>query len=145
MVFFFGLSCNKGTNSKNQFQESNLDWIIGNWKRTNDQKDRQTFENWIKKSNSEYIGFGFTLQSQDTVFKENLRIVQKEGHWYLEVKGVNEKPTPFIFLNKSDSSFISENKENEFPKKIKYSFSNNILTAIISDDENKIMFVFEKF
>jgi len=46
---------------------------VGNWQRTNNQLGKQTFEHWIKKSNSVYSGLGFTLQGQDTVFKENLR------------------------------------------------------------------------
>ena len=44
----------------------------------------------------------------------------------------------------SDSSFICKNEENELPKIIKYSKSNNELTLIISDDSISISFTFNK-
>lgn len=143
-IFFISISCTENTNTKYQGIPTNLDWLVGNWQRTNNQVGKQTFEHWIKESNGVYAGFGFTLQDQDTVFKENLRILKNKELLYLEVTGVNENPTLFLFSNHSDSSFVCENEENEFPKKIEYSLSKNILTAIISDEDNNINFEFEK-
>lgn len=143
LMLSFCLSCSKIENTTNKIEEINFDWIVGNWERTNNQKDKQTFEQWNKKSKNEYFGLGFTLQNKDTIFKENLKIAQNKGEWFLLVTGVNETPTPFLFSNYSDSSFICENEENEFPKIIEYSRSNNELTAIISDDSTTISFVFK--
>jgi len=141
------ISCNQNdTKPKSKVTSSspNLDWILGNWKRTNDKESKQTFEQWEKISNKEYIGLGFTLQEKDTVFKENLRLIPMNGIWNLEVTGVNEKPTLFQFTNQTKNSFVCENPNNEFPKKIEYQFLDKKLKAKVSADEMKIEFDFEK-
>ena len=122
----------------------NLDWLLGNWERMNDKEGKQTFERWKKNSNEEYIGLGFTLQERDTVFKENMRLRPINGGWNLEVIGVNEQPTYFKFTNQTKNSFVCENPNNEFPKKIEYQFSDNKLKAKVSTDEMAIDFNFEK-
>ena len=146
LIVLFTISCSKQIKKQINNVESikSVDWITGNWVRVNDDKNRSTFEHWNKVSEKEYNGLGYTLEQADTVFKENLRILQNDGHWYLEVTGVNENPTIFKFLDQSDSSFVSENNENEFPNKIDYSRKNNKLTAIISDDSISISFIFNK-
>ena len=146
LIVLFTISCSKQIKKQINNVEGikSVDWITGNWVRVNDDKNRSTFEHWNKVSEKEYNGLGYTLEQADTVFKENLRILQNDGHWYLEVTGVNENPTIFKFLDQSDSSFVSENKENEFPNKIDYSRKNNKLTAIISDDSISISFIFNK-
>lgn len=53
----------------------NFDWLCGNWVRTNDEEGYRTYENWMKNSNTEYIGLGCTLQDGDTVLK---RIANQE-------------------------------------------------------------------
>ena len=122
----------------------NLDWILGNWQRTNDNKDKQTFEHWEKISNQEYVGLGFTLQGKDTVFKENMKLLPIEGVWNLEVTGVNEKPTLFYFTKQNENSFVCENPNNEFPKKIEYHFFDKKLKAKVSAGEMEVAFDFEK-
>ena len=146
LIVLFTISCSKQIKKQINNVEGikSVDWITGNWVRVNDDKNRSTFEHWNKVSEKEYNGLGYTLEQADTVFKENLRILQNDGHWYLEVTGVNENPTTFKFLDQSDSSFVSENKENEFPNKIDYSRKHNKLTAIISDDSISISFIFNK-
>lgn len=144
LIVFLTVTCSEQLKEQTNIVEviKSVDWITGNWVRVNDNKNRSTFEHWNKISEKEYKGFCYTLEQADTVFKEYLRIFHN-GNWYLEVTGVNENPTLFNFLDQSDSSFISENKENDFPKKIKYSFSKNNLTAIISDDSTSLSFVFK--
>ena len=141
------ISCNQ-SNSNSPPKESkvnpNLDWLLGNWERMNDKEGKQTFERWKKNSNEEYIGLGFTLQERDTVFKENMRLRPINGGWNLEVIGVNEQPTYFKFTNQTKNSFVCENPNNEFPKKIEYQFSDNKLKAKVSTDEMAIDFNFEK-
>ena len=148
LLFFFGLiSCNQNsTNSspKEISSNPNLDWILGDWQRTNDKEGKQNFENWEKISDQEYIGLGLTLQGKDTVFKENMRLIPIEGIWNLEVTGVNEKPTLFYFTNQSKNSFVCENPNNEFPKKIEYYLEDKKLKAKISADEMEVSFDFEK-
>lgn len=122
----------------------NFDWLCGTWVRTNDEEGYRTFENWIKYSNTEYSGLGYTLLNSDTVFKENLRLIKTGEDWNLEVTGVNENPTLFLLINRTNYSFTCENKLNEFPKIIEYSRQDSLLLAKISGGETEISFSFKR-
>lgn len=135
LIILFLVSCSP--------QKDNLDWILGQWQRTNNAVGQKTFEQWSKKSKYIYIGLGFTLKGQDTVFKENMRILKMDGVWNLEVRNVNEYPTYFKFIKQSETSFVCENPDNKFPKKIKYFKDEKKLTAIISDENTEIPFYFK--
>ncbi|RSC96081.1 DUF6265 family protein [Tenacibaculum singaporense] len=115
-------------------------WLIGKWKRTNNQPDKLTYEFW----NDDFSGIGFTLKEKDTVFKEVLHIITKNDSLFLQVTGVNENPTLFVFTQQTDTSFTAENKQNEFPKTIQYWKENNQLKAKVANDEFSIDFVFDK-
>lgn len=149
IVLFSFLSCSNNFKNENltidKTKNSNdFDWLIGNWERKNDEIGKKTYEHWRKESPEIYVGEGFTLSENDTIFKENLRLIKIRDVWNLEVTGVNEFPTLFKFINHAKNTFTCENKLNEFPKIIEYSFDEKILTAKISDDENQISFLFEK-
>ncbi len=121
-----------------------FDWLTGDWKRTNDQEGRETFEYWTKSSDTVYRGRGFTLRDHDTAFMEHLKLYKLAGEWIFEVTGVNELPTLFLLEHHSDQSFRCGNPDNEFPKHIEYSLQDNLLYAKISGGGNDILFTFEK-
>jgi hypothetical protein len=116
-------------------------FLIGDWIRTNDKKGSVTYETW----QTDYTGLGITLKEKDTTFKEILSIVTINDSLYLKVAAVNETPTLFKFTQQTDSSFVCENPQNEFPKEIKYWLENKKLKAEVSADDFKIDFVFEKY
>ena len=115
-------------------------FLIGNWLRTNDKKGSITYENWQKN----FTGLGYTLQEKDTAFKEVMSIVTLSDTLFLKIESVNETPTLFKFTSKTDTSFVCENTQNEFPKKIIYFKDKNKLKAVVSNNEFSINFVFEK-
>lgn len=115
-------------------------FLIGNWIRKNDKKGNKTYENWQK----DLTGLGFTLKNKDTIFKELMSIVSLNDTLHLKVEGVNEKPTLFKFTKQTDTSFVCENPQNEFPKNIYYFKDGKQLKAIVSADDFKIDFIFEK-
>ena len=115
-------------------------WLLGKWKRINNQPGKLTYEFW----NDNFSGIGFTLKEKDTVFKEVLNIITKKDSIFLQVTGVNERPTLFAFTNQTDTSFTAENNQNEFPKTIQYWIENNQLKAKVANDEFSIDFVFDK-
>jgi len=115
------------------------DFILGYWNRINNSEGKRTYEIW----SSDFTGIGFTLQKSDTVFKEILSIVEINDTLVLKVEGVNEKPTLFKFTEQTETSFTSENPENEFPKKIKYYKDGNRLKAVISAGKDSVEFVFQ--
>lgn len=133
MVLF--LSCQP----ENQY---NLDWMTGNWVRIDDTDGQQTFEHWEVLQDGNIIGKGFTLEKLDTVFTENMELRKVNGIQSLVVTGVNANPTIFEFIEQNKSSFLSENSENEFPKRIEYKRIEDTLKAIISDEERAFVFTF---
>lgn len=146
LVYFslFACTIDSETNTNISQSNTNFDWLIGEWSRTNDANNKQTYERWVKISKYEYLGIGVTLENGDTVFKENLKIIKSANDWALEVRGVNEGVTPFNIISLSDKSFTSENRKNEFPKIIKYSLKNDTLCATISSDTVEVNFTFIK-
>lgn len=126
--------------------KDNFDWLTGQWVRINDSEGNTTYEFWNKKNESRYTGLGFTLQQADTIWKENIQLLKKDGKWSFEVSGMNDlEPTIFQLSSLTKSSFVLENEENEFPKKIEYRLINNNIHAIISGGGPEILFEFEKW
>ena len=134
-IFLFLLfSC-----SKTEKHEKSLEWMQGKWIRLGDKPQKTTYEIW-----KDTKGLGYTLQEKDTLFKELMSIVKIKDTLFLKVEVVNEHPTLFKFTQQTDTSFISENRNNEFPQKIYYYMENKQLKAEVSNDDFKINFVFEK-
>lgn len=122
-----------------------FDWLVGNWERTNEKPDRQTYESWQKINELEYRGIGFTLQQNDTIWKEDIRLIKLKNNWNFEVRGKDDStPTIFKLVNIEKRKFICENQENEFPKKIEYAKEGDKIRAIISGGEMEIPFEFEQ-
>ena len=115
-------------------------FLIGSWERVNDESGNLTFENW----NSNFTGIGYTLKDSDTIFKEELSIIELNDTLFLKVTGVNEEPTLFKFTNQTNISFTCENKLNEFPKEVSYRLENDSLKASVSNEEFSIEFVFKR-
>ena len=135
ILFFMIVSCES---NKNKFAK--LDFLKGDWIRTNNKQNQKTYEFWDVNLN----GLGFTLQNKDTIFKEEMAIITKNDSLFLKVSGVNKLPTFFAFTQQTDSSFVCENPKNEFPKKIVYYKEKNLLKAEVSNTNYNITFVFKR-
>jgi len=123
----------------------NFDYLLGEWKRTDDDEGNQTFENWNKMSPNEYNGFGYTLKGKDTISQEIMTIKKSSHDWMLGVKLPSEPEETFFTLAKMDAtSFAFKSDENEFPKYIEYQAVDGKLKAAISGDGLVIPFTFEK-
>ncbi len=144
VIFLTGCKDNNKLAETSKDADINADWLLGNWERINEQEGIRTFENWSKSTNNGYEGIGWTMQNDDTIFKEILRLAERDNQWNLEVSEVNDTPTPFRITNYSDESFVSENEENEFPKKIQYRRKGEQLVATISNPGREIDFIFKK-
>ena len=116
-------------------------FLIGNWIRINNKDSATTIETWEK----DFSGIGLTLKEKDTTFFEQMKILKKTDTLFLEVSGVNETPTLFKFTEQTATSFVCENPENEFPKKIKYWLENDQLKASVSNADFKIEFAFKRY
>ncbi len=153
------VSCNekKKDNTKSEMQKTetkqtkveqkntNFDWLVGKWKRLDEEKGKETFENWAKNSETEYSGIGFTMQNNDTIKQERIKLKKSNGKWDLFVK-VPEETESIVFemTEHNANEFVCVNNKIDFPNKIKYWKSGKTLKATVSNSEMEIPFEFEK-
>lgn len=123
----------------------NFDWLVGEWQRTNEKVGRETIEMWRKETDSQYLGFGATIQDGDTVWYEHIKLVESNNLWSFEVTGKGDTTATVFMLTKIEKGkFTSENDQNEFPKKIEYHIMGNTLKALISGGDMEIPFDFKR-
>ena len=123
----------------------NFDWLLGKWIRTNEKENKKTFENWEKKSDSEYIGFSYTMQKADTIWQEHIKLVNIDNDWSFNVTQKDElEVTRFALTLIQKTKFICENHANQFPKNIEYSLVGEKIEAKISGPGMEILFDFKK-
>jgi len=125
-----------------QDELNRLAWLEGTWTRTNAKPDRSGIEVWSKKNN-ELIGRGVNLKGTDTAFVEKLKIVSKDGKlFYVADVPENKSLVWFGFTELTSTSFVCENPEHDFPKKISYKLDGDNLKATISGDGKEIDYLF---
>ena len=123
----------------------NFDYLLGNWKRTDDDEGNQTYESWTKENSKKYIGHGFTMKGIDTISQEHMTISKSTGDWILGVKLPSEPTETMFTMKKIDATYFEfESKENEFPNLIRYDAVDGRLEAVISGGDMMIPFIFEK-
>ena len=123
----------------------NLEWLIGKWKRSNNESGKTTFETWHKINKKEYKGNGYTLSNNDTISMENMTISKANNKWKLAVITKDEEtPTYFNIIKIDNNSFTCENKDIDFPNKIHYWKDGETLKATVSNSDINIDFIFEK-
>jgi len=122
-----------------------LRWLEGTWSRTNVKPGRSAQEYWTKISDTEWRGLGVTLNGSDTVFVEKLKLVAKDGSlYYVADVPENNQLVYFKMTEVTDQSFVCENPQHDFPKRIAYARTNNGLKATISGDGRSIDYFFER-
>ena len=140
-------SCNAQKESKKETEvvEQKFDWLLGNWIRTNEKENKQTYERWEKKSDAEYIGLGFTMLNKDTIWQEDVKLINLNNSWSFNVTGKGETTTTdFKLIEIGTGSFTCENQANEFPKIIRYTIKGDSLHAKITGGDMEILFDFVK-
>ncbi|MCW5518780.1 hypothetical protein J1N09_02950 [Aureitalea sp. L0-47] len=126
-------------------ETENFDWLLGKWKRLNEEAGKETFENWEKINENEYSGIGFTMQNGDTIKQENIRLIKSNEKWNLIVKVPEEtESTAFTGISHNKNEFTCQNNEIDFPNKIKYWKNGDKINATVSNTEFEIQFEFEK-
>jgi len=126
-------------------KSENFDWLLGEWERLNEEEGKKTFENWEKTSETEYSGIGFTMQSEDTIKQEKIRLIKTRGEWNLTVKVPEETESiTFKMTNHSENEFTCKNKEIDFPNKIIYWKNGDKINASVSNAKMEISFEFKK-
>lgn len=129
--------------TENQSPMGDFDWILGEWKRLNEEEGKETFENWVQVNDTVYAGIGFTMQLGDTISQEKMKFIRIEQQWMLMVHTLEEHiPTTFTEVSVKEEEFVFENQEIDFPNTIRYWKSGERMNAVISNDEFEIEFEF---
>jgi len=124
---------------------SKLNWLEGKWTRTNAKAGQSGTESWSKVSGNEWQGFGVNMKGEDTLNMEKIKIrAENNSIYYIADVPGNKKPVLFRFTSITDNSFVCENPQHDFPKKIVYEKSANKLKAVISGNGKSIEYLFEK-
>ncbi len=122
-----------------------LDWLEGEWKRLNVKPGRTAYESWQKISADEWKGSGINMKGTDTSFIEKLKLIIKDGViYYVADIAENGAPVYFRLTMITGDSFVCENAEHDFPKKIAYQKEGNKIKASISANGKSIEYLFEK-
>ncbi|WP_416864460.1 MAG: DUF6265 family protein [Imperialibacter sp.] len=139
------LSYAQSANAASAKNFKKLSWLEGTWDRTNVKPGKSAHERWEKDSKTKWIGFGVSLQGEDTTFLEKLSILVKNGSiYYIADVPENKTPVPFQFTQVSKQGFVCENPTHDFPKKIAYTLEGDRLEVQISGDGQAMDFEFVK-
>ncbi len=124
---------------------NDLQQLEGKWMSS---QNVQFNEHWEIKSDTLMQGMGFSLQENDTAFKEELKIYYKEGIVYYAVKvGGSLQFVSFKLIEAKKNLWIFENKTHDYPNIINYKLlDDNELTATTtnSNGNKKIEFVMKR-
>jgi hypothetical protein len=137
---FLIVSCQKRTTP--EMPKGDFDYLIGNWERTNEQEGKKTFEVWERFEKNVYKGIGYTLQENDTIWKEQMQLIKRDTTWQLEIQNAKEPMVSFKVLKKTASTFLAHNPTNEFPTHIQYRYFDDTITAVVSSEKMEIPFIF---
>lgn len=134
--------CQKSKNDQDGLKK--LAWLEGTWNRTNVKPGRSAHERWERKGDG-MQGWGVSMNGTDTSFVEKLKIVTKDGelHYVADVPE-NQMPVYFKLITITETGFVCENQQHDFPKVISYQREGSKLKATISGNGKAIDFLFEK-
>ena len=103
--------------------------------------DGHTYERWTKESNSQFRSEVFTINSGDTIWKEQADVFQENEQWIFQntVKDQNDgKAIRFTSTVWNDSMVQFSNTRHDFPQQIRYLLkNNNTIHAYIAGPNNK--------
>lgn len=108
-------------------------YLIGNWENLTPETNFK--EIWKTENDSTFTAISFITVKKDTVFYENIVLMQKNDSLFynVSVKGENkDKAVSFYLTYNDDDLLVFENPKHDFPTKIAYKkISNDSLVATI--------------
>lgn len=97
-------------------------WLVGAW--TMQTKDGIIAEEWNAGNDSTLTGKSAFIKNDTTVIpSEELEFAYRNNNYYYIVTWLqrsNQQPVAFTITSFSDSGFVAENQQHNFPKRIIY-------------------------
>ena len=122
-------------------QKREFSWLLGTW-----QEDKKmSFEIWTAEG-SFLFGSAYRGDHAGTkTITEEIKLIKKGNDFYYvpDVTGP-QGPIEFKITSFDNNSFIAENPDHDFPKRIAYRKNDARLEAIISGGSNAISYTFKK-
>lgn len=141
LIIFVLSSCYRPT-ARESMQD--LRQLNGTWSSS----ERILFnEYWNIKSDTLLSGLGYSLQDNDTVFKEELKIFYRDGRVFYGAKvGDSDQFILFKLTKAGKNNWIFENHEHDYPNRISYKIDNDRLVANTtnSNGNKKIEFIMKR-
>jgi hypothetical protein len=122
-----------------------LEQLVGKWE--GDVGGDRYVEEWRKVSVDTYEGNAETWKGDQVVSKEAIRLTLFSDHWLYLVNPGGQGVTCFVRNTADAGTWIFENKEHDFPKRIGYRIAGDQLTAWIagkSDEDNRMEFALKR-
>jgi hypothetical protein len=121
-ILYFALLLPAGFTTLYGQDLKDLYWLKGHWVQAGMPDTVKAGEVWQLDESGFLHGFGYEMHSNDTIFKEKIRIIKtRDGLYY--VVDVNHNPAPvfFILVNSNSNQWVFQNPEHDFPNTIAYS------------------------
>ena len=114
----------------------NLKWLTGQWEGL--QGKGVYHEEWELSENDELKGRAYMILKSEIVNVESLKIhVIDNSVYYTADVSHNPAPVSFRLTSHTDTLFVFENPEHDFPQKITYEKKDdNILIAVVEATRN---------
>ena len=145
IIFFLFILCTMLCEAQAISDFKKLQWLTGEWNRTNAKPGRSGIEKWVMNSPTELQGWGISMRGSDTAFVEKIKITVKDNNIYYVADVPENKGVVLFKLTKiTDTEFVCENPDHDFPKIIAYTKDGTKLKATISGNGKTIDYLFEK-
>jgi hypothetical protein len=120
-------------------------WLIGQWRL----EGKNTFEVWELDGKQILSGRAFQVKGADTLVTEVITLSFYDGafHYVPDVAG-DQLPVDFRITSSNNSSFVAENPQHDFPKRITYLHAKTndkeTIRATIAGNGKSISYLFFK-
>lgn len=119
--------------------QPDLSWMAGYW--LDCSRGREASETWTDPRGGVLIGAAVTVASGETSF-EYARVVPVEGVMAYVAQPGGVAPTAFPVIEASATRVVFQNLDNDFPQRVIYQRTGDVLTARIEghmDDRTQAM------
>lgn len=125
LVALLAVACNNNTGKENPETVARFTWLNGEWAMK--ESEATVTEQWKTINDSLMEGSSDVVKGDTIIPFETIRIFRKDASFYYEAKAAgqnNEQPVAFKLTSFSDSGFVAENPQHDFPKRISYTLVN---------------------
>jgi hypothetical protein len=120
-LLFAGVLFTSFNLSAQQTDLNALQKLEGHWKGSFGKGSLE--ETWTTLDSCTLLGWGYYIEEGDTLITEQLRI-QRIGNYWTFIPIINQNlPVLFTLVESSDSKWVFENKEHDFPQRVTYQIS----------------------